>query len=480
MEDIPILNEIYDALDKGLSHELTESLDEFPIEYLDKSADKGYFVCFMDRAKRSPLGKKAARIIMHRWMKGDIDEHLPASPVYFLMQPDIDQSIIDLMLQSLDELSYAEYVYDLIRQDSSPKVEMALVRLDRSFGDQDQEVYNALLDVIKAQQKEEGDYNHVAKEFLEGKLDIVSEYAPRPDWIKSYYDSIPDEEDPELDLVDMPSLKDILPSPSEAASLILERFETLPLVGEALKPVQTLSDVDDETPSKETIVSCPMLTQAQKIALGKEKDSLHRSFLNAYNVATVEGKMSLLGNDITDDIVKEALINDKKLFTILGPSNPIYGMEYDPDSMCCKYGGCRMLTCIDFENDDEFGEIDPENPEETIEWFTGSCESCHRKIAKKIYALRRPLTFGGWKGTFCSFKCLRDIVRVNDVMDHFIINQIETQLMEIGIQDRIVSGEGELNNEELERELEFATQRNLEEDYTHVTIETIPKIPTRV
>jgi len=93
--------------------------------------------------------------------------------------------------------------------------------------------------------------------------------------------------------------------------------------------------------------------------------------------------------------------------------------------------------------------------------------------------LRRPLTFGGWKGTFCSFKCLRSIVPMNDVLNHGLINHIEEQLLEIGIQDRIVTGEGEINNEELKEELENEAEEEIGGEFPIITVQTIPENKTR-
>ncbi len=270
-------------------------------------------------------------------------------------------------------------------------------------------------------------------------------------------------------LGDIPLVTDVLQNPTGKSQGTLTKtvhFKDIPVV---FSPKHRRK-------KKGVSVSCPMLTPEQKAVLDISKEQVREAFVTAYNVGTVEQKVALLG-DLAGEISKEVLVNDEKLFTILGPTNPIYGMILDPESDCCKYGGCRMLTCIDFENEDEFGIIDEDDPEDTIEWFSGFCEYCHLKIAKKIYALRRPLTFGGWKGVFCSFKCLREVVPMNDVLNHFIINQIEDQLLSIGIQDRIVSGDEEINNEELDEKHREATQRQIDGNFTHVTIQSIPKNP---
>jgi len=496
---IPALTRVQDALKMGLSDELRKYMDVLPLEKLDAEVEKQIFVCFMKSAISSPLGSTAVKIVIERWREGDIDGHLPETPVYFLMKEDIDQDIFDAMARSLDNWDYPSFVYALIHQDSSPEVEMALMRLDRAYGPQDQEVYRVLLDQIERQRFEEGTYNHVVKEHLESKLEYVSEYAPRPKWIKNYYSQIPDEDDPELEVTEEMTIEGVLPGAQEAIEFLFRKFGEIPLVEEALEKVSEkepprvtamveykdipvlLSPKSSRRKGKEkeqAVVKCPMITREQKEAFELRREDIRRAFIISYNTGTLKEKVEMLG-DLANDISEEMLGRDEKLFTLLGPTNPIYGQIIDPDSPCCKYGGCRMLTCIDFENEDEFGVIDEDDPEENIEWFTGACEACHRKIAKKIYALRRPLTFGGWKGTFCSFACLRKVVPMNDVLNHFIINKIETQLEDLGIQDRLVSGEGEINNEELDESLRKSTARRVDGELPTVSIESIPTNPTR-
>lgn len=470
MEKVPLLRNIYDATKLGLSSELKRYMDELPVDLLDEDTQKNLFVCLMKGAIKSPLGLKASKIIIERWIDTDIESAQVSSPVYFLMQPDVDMDVISNMILSLDYWDYINYAMELIHQDGSPEVELAMDRLDEVYGVQTQDVYQLMLAQINKQRKEEGIYNHVVKARLDVMLNKSSDYAPIPPWIKNYYgDPLPSEGSPELEVEGGLSLIGVIPSSKDAADMIVEKLGQLPLVGEAFEKFVKGKEKETSEPG----FSCPMLTPEQRRELKKNEAQIKRMFLATYNSAPLKEKLRLLG-DLVEDISEELLRKDEKLFTIFGPANPIYGQVItDPENECCKYGGCRMLTCIDFENEDEFGIVDDEDPYEVIEWFTGNCEYCHKKIAKKIYALRRPLTFGGWKGTFCSFKCLRDVVPFDDVLNHFIINQVEQQLLEIGIQDRYVSGEGEINNEELEEELEESAERRIDGELPKFFIETL-------
>jgi len=488
----PLLTAAIDSLSMGLSSELIVTLDALPIEKLNKQTERRLFIYLVQKAGESPLGLRAVQLIMERWHKGDIDGNLPETPVYFLMEPDIPQEIINLMVKALDNWNYFYFVYALIHQDSSPEVEMAMSRLENAYGDQDQEIYRVLLAQIDKQRREEESYNHVVQEFLERKLEEVSNYVDAPEWIVTFYgDRIPHENDPRLEITEDLAIGDMLPKAQEAADAVLEKFEAIPThlltiqeptIRKTLKEEGVETTVSLETLSPEegpvSPVACPLLTTTQKKGLEIAKKQVRDAFIMAYNSASLRKKVELLGN-LAHDISEEVIAKDEFLFSILGPVNPIYGMPLDPESICCKYGGCRMFTCVDFENEDEYGVIAEDDPEEYIEWFTGACEACHDKIAKKIYALRRPFTFGGWKGTFCSFKCLRSVVPMNDVLNHGLIDHMEEQLLEIGIQDRIVTGEGEINNEELKEELEKEAEEEVDGEFPIVTVQTIPENKTR-
>jgi len=484
------LTYVYDALSFGNAKQLAEEMDKLPVEELEEDTEKTIFTSLMEESETSPLGNEAVKIIMERWRRSDIDGNLPETPVYFLMQPDIPQEAFNTMTKGLEEWNYFFFVYEFIYQDSSPKVEMALSRLDIAYGLQDKTVYESLIEELDKQFREEKSYNHVVKEHVGALLDEVNEYANRPEWIVSYYgDYIPDAEDPELAISEEYDLTKVLPDAESAANLFIKSIGELPFPFFSEKGSKAGEKIEKdvkETPEKNNIPvvrspkrikspepMCPRkITEEEEEAFETAKGGIKPAFVLAYNSATARQKVSILG-DLAEEISEEVLGKDEFLFSILGPVNPIYGVPIDPDDQCFKYGGCRMFLCNEFETEDEFGHVD-----EDVEWFTGNCEYCHKKIAKKIYAVRRPLTWGGWKGCFCSFKCLRDIVPMNDALNNFIINKIEEQLHNIGIQDRIVYGDGEINNTELTSILKKQESEDFEGKYTKVAIEEIPKTRT--
>lgn len=143
------------------------------------------------------------------------------------------------------------------------------------------------------------------------------------------------------------------------------------------------------------------------------------------------------GEDVNLNLA-ERYMTDEEVFRRFGPANGYLPLSVDDDeTICSKYGSCRMLHCnhVD-ESDDDY-------------WFTGTCDFCARKIRKMEHAVRAPGIYGGWKGCYCSFDCIRNSNKVSDsVWSGFqdeteesaariffdgILNAIESKVLEIGI-----------------------------------------------
>lgn len=87
---------------------------------------------------------------------------------------------------------------------------------------------------------------------------------------------------------------------------------------------------------------------------------------------------------------------DPDLMKVLGPLN------YNPNSTdpnCSYYGGCRYLLCTCHEN------ILYEDTREA-DWFYGYCTNCGNQIPNRQSAIREAISGGGYKGCFCSLKCM--------------------------------------------------------------------------
>jgi len=160
------------------------------------------------------------------------------------------------------------------------------------------------------------------------------------------------------------------------------------------------------------------------------KKNLERSFLHMK-----EDERNTLLNELhfVNEEVKLTLNSD--LFRIFGACLPTPGKiltrtSYDP---CRMRGGCRMLTCWEHENINPItGDDIVENPIgqrllHTIEWFTGECQNtdCKNVIDYKHFAIRIPMVTGGWKGCYCSFNCIKQVVMMDNVVLRKLIKHFE-------------------------------------------------------
>ena len=94
-------------------------------------------------------------------------------------------------------------------------------------------------------------------------------------------------------------------------------------------------------------------------------------------------------------------------------------------------GPCRMFLCRCLENFEE------ERDGNDQQWFSGKCDGCGSFIKDISHSIRFPHRNGGWKGWFCSFKCMIDnspylIKTEENILIGFMKQNLET----LGIMDR--------------------------------------------
>lgn len=151
------------------------------------------------------------------------------------------------------------------------------------------------------------------------------------------------------------------------------------------------------------------------------------------------------------------LIDDEELFRIYGPANPHNNVSFLDKDICSKFGGCRMLTCCQFEMEDlDESEIDTtqENQAFWELWWTnakGKCLNCYKPILKKCAAVRQPILGGGWKGCYCKVECMLEQVafyglETPSILHDGLVQRMIIGLQKIGIQDRIHSNTPDFSN----------------------------------
>jgi hypothetical protein len=127
---------------------------------------------------------------------------------------------------------------------------------------------------------------------------------------------------------------------------------------------------------------------------------------------------------------------DTGLARIFGPCHPKMGSyklgtEGETD-VCRRYGGCRMMTCVEFEYDEE-------DPDGELFWYTGNCDVCCKKIPFKHWAFRVALETGGYKGCYCSKEhAVEACVDSGYGLAMQTTERICQSLLETGIYDRYI------------------------------------------
>lgn len=310
---------------------------------------------------------------------------------------------------------YANYMFDLIDDDSSPEVMMACKRLTDVFGEQPPDVYQNLYDTLREQEMSQGFPNYYVLEFVKEKMEQTSDYTPKPDYVADY---------------------GLGPERSEG------RQRQLPRASELHPPEPP--KIMFQLPNTERAVE--LLTEGLKeLGVDPDKEQELRDRIYAQvAISTLEEKIELL-KPVFKAKATEDLSGDQTIFRILGPVNPMYNIDLSEETRCAKYGGCRMFSCVEFENyDEDYGVIDEDldvyaNVDSFIgvDWFRGACDFCHKRIQQPAYAVRRPMIMGGWMGCYCSWKCVTEDVPNEDVLTLMLIGRIQKQMTEIGIQDRI-------------------------------------------
>ena len=146
-------------------------------------------------------------------------------------------------------------------------------------------------------------------------------------------------------------------------------------------------------------------TRLSKAGIIPDKDTdedYEEKLATIYNSIQPNQRKQLL-EDIAEQNEVYERSDDYKLFRYLGATNVIAGADLSADHICCKFGGCRMLTCICLEQDDEYEDEDIYSVD-ALKWFSGNCDICQRGISAPHYAVRVPGLSGSWSGCYCSFE----------------------------------------------------------------------------
>lgn len=234
----------------------------------------------------------------------------------------------------------------------------------------------------------------------------------------------------------------------------IERIDKLAVPAAYLLPISTLRTSEVSDISIYNIHKLPSVKQAVDIIMEdmirrriinnnmwNELDIIRSSLISQYAISNRLDKTAMLSQIV--QFAPEQIIDDNEIFRRFGPVNSIYSLteDYDFNHQCNRYGGCRMFLCTEFEDKNEEGfELDVMSAYPTLaaDWYSGKCDNCTFNIVDRKSAVRQPLLNGGWKGCFCSVKCIRECSKNDDFLSNNInyslmIDRIEKYLNTIGI-----------------------------------------------
>lgn len=303
---------------------------------------------------------------------------------------------------------YEKYMLSLVYFPSGPSISRACDILSIIYGEQSKNVYSSILDEIEESRNDDGECNDSIREYVEELFKLVSEYAPIPKWIISPGDSLPSHK----------ALYDNLPKPS----------------------VEVVVDI----PSNEEIIN--IVTDAVKGVPGyliDNQDSLRNQLMDRYSQMDDTEKKNEL-EKFARLSEEYSMVGDLDIYRVLGPSHVRTGfndLDTRSNHPCAKFGGCRMMSCIEFSNVNEDGEVIDEmieitNDYASLDWFTGNCDYCKRKIRYKHHAVRMPMSSGGWDGCYCSWKHIKADIADPSSPIHELVKLFEIEMIEKGIYDR--------------------------------------------
>lgn len=398
--------------------------DLMPLEQLEASETNSFFSNYMDLCTAYNRSE-CMKIVFEAWGRVYPEsEKIPLFTKLFLI-PMIDVNSISFTARVYPHYTYLEVMDDLVKYDSTPFMPIACTRAAQVFGEQPYETYKMLLEMSE-------DNNPEVANYLAGKIRKISPYASVPKWVSDF--RVGTHQTP----------------PLESEVKIPERIQT----GFEIPPIDVIVDM--------------LANGIEHSGLTlDDKEEAKRVLQARVSIATTAERIELL-RPVIDIDQKIDLQSDEAIFRVLGPSNPLINGSVEE----MQFGGCRMFVCAVFDFNTDTGYVE--------DWFSGFCHRCDLRIRTRWHAIRMPRPSGGWIGCYCSWKCVREAVYTTgvnlegkpDMVTDLLIDEFETQINIIGVQDRIPNSAAEA-----ERVSNAITSTVCVQDLTDNTKATVPSIP---
>ena len=368
---------------------LVEALQVLSVKDLDFDHSIKLLLHLVSHCHRCKSDPEVLRLVLSAWCVDDnnIDGVIAdlAAMIYF------PANVLTYVCQSLSERST---LYDLLetvvqtRQGLSIGFAMIADRLVAAFNESPEiEVWNNLLEVAKVAGKT-NDADVV--QYLNERIGQTRPPVKRPKWVNV----LPNEN------------RNLLQTVSGGQTPTNELLEKI--TSRLRQSVITNEKTESDVEAEDTTTAPPL----------PHIDDMVETYIATSvpeELETLNESSNILGQNTTSEIIMVSLplsgVNQPfntatdvagRAERLWGPVNAIIGRDCSS-----KNGPCRMLTCLcrdlDQGLDEELGQVYITNPDA---WFTGECDACRRRIINISYALRFPVTNGGWVGCFCNWVCL--------------------------------------------------------------------------
>jgi hypothetical protein len=393
------------AVKQGSHTLLKEALDSFPYDVMEENELDELFSQLLTLAATAAQNKTTIRFLVEYWdnlrnVIGGADfnfdqktqgyrvstlnaeEDVLPVVAYVFMLPQIIPDVLKMVISSIPNTNAVELLEIYGKSHRYSQNAYAMSRIIETFGNTLS--YQTVLDLY---QNVILNKNNQSEEFLALKLEEISPFVERPSWVHNFTDIDPPPRfiDYEDELKELDVKIDI--SQLDPDSLIDMLTSGLADVGVALDEIES---------------------NKRKLKKRFEKSSV-----------AVREQMLM---PIIESEKRKGMRESEDLFHLFGPSFASSGTDFSLNTPCTQWGGCRMFLCVCHERSDDDGEYvdvmdeNDNNDSWEVEWFRGACDNCHRRIERKHYAVRIPVSVGGWKGCFCSWDCVKLRIGLDEKM----------------------------------------------------------------
>ncbi|MNK95328.1 hypothetical protein D3C87_1155600 [compost metagenome] len=405
----------------AIQNDDVEELDAYvrrmSLEETTESETADLLSSFLENAARFN-SKRSLMYILTTWSQLYPDSDKISFMTRLFMMMYIDITVLIWIIEVVEVTSFLDIITELCEVPNSDQLELVVRRCFSAFGVQT--AYTLQVAIESAESKNA----YVIADALSVVLMKDKEFQKIPEWIGEYGYTV-------KDIV----IEDIR---IDEASVLNMPFEQV--LEELMQSIKVNNDLDATIDRNIVYNDDGSINFEESEVTQSEYEELidisQRDIMNVIaariSLAPNNEKMKILAPIFAEKELAE-LQDDTILFRIFGPANPMYNSN--PSQM--SLGGCRMFTCSVFDFDSE--------EQVYTDWFTGSCDTCMRRIRKRSHAVRLPRATGGWLGCHCSIKCLKKQMNireseynVTELPTRSMVDTLEEQLLSIGIQEGVV------------------------------------------